>query len=237
MANFFFPTKAEEDDSSATSSSSLISPSSKESTSAKEGTRADADQKDELDETLDDHIRGTMMGTAQHVMFDSNVHMQTANAFLQAKIAQDRSQFASVYQQDSPNAEVPDWNQIWPPAGPPTARPLEFSRNTNANEDSLTESDVPPPPVEDRKALEKYIAEAVKRTQTASAMGARKQGMTNVDVRGAQVMDALYGTVGGQFPGLEVLKERVKERDEREKQQMAAHQQQRVKKKRQSGDS
>lgn len=222
MANFFFPTKAAEDESStltsSSSSSSLLDPSTRKGSAARKDP-ADADQKDGLDETLDDHIRGTIMGNSQHQIFDSNVLMQTANAFLQAKGAQDRSQFASVYQQDSPNAEVAehDWSQLFPQSGPRNRPRLILSSITN--EEVSTGSLTPLPAVEDREAVERYVAETVKRAATARALEERKTVATNLDVRGAQVMDALYGTVGGQFPGLDVLKERVKEEKERKQQQ------------------
>jgi hypothetical protein len=211
MTEWFFPTTAGD---SATASSSLLSPSAvpKKASTKKEN------QKDDLDEVLDDHIRSSILGSGTSASVSENfnkpVAMRNAYSALSDNAQRDRNQYSSIFESNSSSDEEPDTGlltAIWPAKGPIWS---SFAR---------TEGETLPP-IEDKEAVEKYVANTVKRAKAIASQDRTRP--SSLDIRGAQVMDALYGTVAGNLPGLEVLKERVRERELKEKAQQQQMQKQ-----------
>lgn len=216
MAEWFFPTTAADD----IATSEILSPSSKSKGKSLKTSPAAADtnRKDGLDEMLDDHIRLSIIGsgTSESITnnFNKPVIMQNAYSAELDKAQKDRDQYSSIYNTESPNEEPSKdlLAAIFPPVRPISAsKTVSFVMTDSDSKSSMHKL----PPVEDREAVEKYLAETVKKANVRASQNRLRA--SNLDVRGAQVMDALYGTVAGHLPGLEVLKERVKEREHREK--------------------
>lgn len=207
LTDFFFPTTGE----STPTSSRFSSPKS----SADEKDQKETASKD-FDKSLDDHIRSSIMGsnttTSSANNFDSNVILQGAHRILSTKKQEDEKNSTSIFEDSSKSGSsiTSLSKQVFPL--PKTSIDHNKSK-VHANEDALP----PLPPIDDQEAVRKYIADNVRRNAARMSRAERETGsLHNVDVRGAQVVDALYGTVSAKYPGLEVLRERIKDKEQRE---------------------
>lgn len=74
---------------------------------------------------------------------------------------------------------------------------------------SFSQLELPLPDENDSEAVKSYIAEAVKRASLASShMHGEAPQHSGKDSRSLRIRDALFGTVQGSLPGLEVIRER-----------------------------
>lgn len=163
---------------------------------------SDSAQSIALDEEIDFHIRKSILGktTTQSPenSVDAAVEMRGSHTTLTKRFNNDEEQFGSAYASSN--------------AGNQTAESL-FPLSKQQSSRTTSDVHAPLPPVDDQEAVQRYIAEMARKT---AAKGIREMGdpdLESLDSRGSQVRDALFGTVRGSLPGLEVLRERVKERE------------------------
>jgi hypothetical protein len=191
LTDFFFPTSAK---SSSSSSSTATTSSLSRSDTAPE----------RFDDLLNAHIRSSIMGSSNTTSAQNNLDapltMKSASTVLSLKETEDEDQFASIYDSKSNSHDIAS-SLLSPP--PSTLK----SSSTTASEPA------PLPPIDDKEAVQKHIADTVRKSLAARQKNMGVRQSDNLDVRGAQVRDALFGTVGGVQPGLETLRERVEERE------------------------
>lgn len=211
LSDTFFPTKAQ------ISNEALQTQLS--STSGISGTSSDSDQtinvpknkKQQLDDTLDSHIRTSIMGlttpTSSHSNLDSSVEFMLPHQALASKIKTDEIAFGSGLAEPYKEMSTASMERLSTELFPPQPKRQRQSNGLN----SFSSEPMSLPPVEDKEAVKRYIAENIRRKSLASrtASGTSSSGTDILDVRGAQVRDALYGTVGIKRPGLEVLRDRI----------------------------
>lgn len=156
------------------------------------------------DKDLDSHIRFSIMGNSTTISpdrsnLDGFVDFRAAHPTLAKKIKDDEAAFNSTFGNSGAVSEDAAVNAL-----------KRSSQGINASR--LEE--LPLPLIDDKEAVERYIAETARRAAAAGGLTDSRPG-DNYDIRGAQVRDALFGTVGGVRPGLETIRERVKARKER----------------------
>jgi hypothetical protein len=168
------------------------------------------------DKELDHHIRFSIMGSSttrsygQHNNMNGTVEMRGSHPTLAKKNKEDEIGFDSIFTNSKATLEgsLRDLKE--------SARYMKKARA----EDTL-------PPAEDQEAVELFVAESARR-DFAFLQLPDSRAADNFDIRGAQVRDALFGTVGGVRPGLEALRERVKEKKARAQQKEQGNTEQEV---------
>ncbi|UZJ52528.1 hypothetical protein CBS101457_001848 [Exobasidium rhododendri] len=154
----------------------------------------------EYDKELDSQIRFSMMGasitTSTRNNMDGYVEMRGAYPTLARKLKDDEVNFGSIY---NTTAAISS-----------DAAVRELQDSTRYSRASTLENN-PLPSVDDHDAVEKFVAETARNSFAFNGLP-ESRAADNLDVRGAQVRDALFGTVGGVRPGLEAVRERVKEK-------------------------
>lgn len=163
-----------------------------------------------FDKELDSHIRFSLMGASTSTSVRSNmdgyVELKGAYPVLAKKTKDDEMAFGSVFGSTmGPVSEASAVNAL---------------REENSRPPRL-EPQSPLPSIDDKEAVQRYIAETARRSAAVGGFADTRPG-DDMDVRGAQVRDALFGTVNGVRPGLEAVRERMREKKERAKKEEVA---------------